>query len=69
MFQECGFKGCTNLVGPDGAKIGYKIKEKVRELEACGYHTHLVRVSPRGTWEITEDQELKPIPAKPLFFT
>lgn len=66
--KKCQFKKCENLLGPGGANIGYKIDNKVRALKACAECTQKVLYSPRGTWEITADRELKPIPAKPMFF-
>jgi len=62
--KRCEFKGCTQVLGPGAAKIGYEIDGKTFELKACAFHTGLVQTAGPGTWKITADRELKPIPAQ-----
>lgn len=63
--RECEFKNCPQLVGPDGAKIGYEINGETRELKCCGFHAGILRMSQPGSFHITADRELKPRAAKP----
>lgn len=61
--RPCEFKDCKNKLGIKSARIGYVIDDETYSLRACEYHTSLVQTSPAGTWTITKDRQLKPIPA------
>lgn len=62
-MANCEFKKCTRPLGPGAAKIGYLIRGKVQSLKACAFHTTFIMSAPRGTYIITEDRDIKPIPA------
>lgn len=63
-LEECEIKGCQEPLGPGAAKIGYtKSSGAQTELKACEYHSRIVMMSEPGMWRITDDKELKAIPA------
>lgn len=63
--NECQIKRCSNLLGPGAAKVGYtKTNGHKSELKACSEHAQLLMMSEPGLWRITDDRELKAIPAK-----
>lgn len=62
--KRCELKGCRNALGPGAAKIGFEIDGVTYEIKGCEFHTQLVTTAPPGTWQITKDRELKPIPAR-----
>jgi len=66
MKDLCGLKGCENEVGPGGADVTYLIKGEPEKVRVCSQHAWMLMTAPRGTWYITVDKELKPIPAKPI---
>lgn len=66
LAKQCQIKTCENFLGPGAATIGYEIDGKLYEIKACRHHVQLIQIAPRGTWELTKDRELKPIPAKPF---
>lgn len=64
MKRMCQLKDCLNVLGPGAAEVGYEIDGKLYELKLCAEHTGYIMTAPRGTWVITKDRELKPIPAR-----
>lgn len=62
--KRCDIKGCSDLLGPGSCAVGYVIDEKTFELKACPFHAQLIRMSGPGSFTITKDRELKPIPAQ-----
>lgn len=62
--EKCGLKGCGNLLGPGSAAVGYENDGQTSEVRVCPKHAWQIMCAPRGTFRITEDRELKPIPAK-----
>jgi hypothetical protein len=63
--EICHIKKCPESIGPGSAEIGYEIEGKMYVLRACPYHTGMIMTAPRGTWRITPDCDLEPIPAQP----
>ena len=61
--KKCEVKDCKEFLGPGAAEIGYEIDGRVYQLKACARHTQLITTAPRGTWQLTKDRELKPMPA------
>lgn len=62
----CELKTCEKPLGPGSAKVGYDRGDgKIDEVKCCKDCTWLVMTSPRGTWNITPDRELKAVPATP----
>jgi DNA-directed RNA polymerase subunit RPC12/RpoP len=68
-MQTCGFKNCNNkrTEGAPGVEIGYTVNNMIRRVIVCNDCGRKVMFAPRGTWEITKNCELKPIPAKRIF--
>lgn len=64
MKEVCELKDCSNVLGPGAAAVGFVIDGDTYQIKTCGFHTGLITTAPRGTWEITKDRELKPIPAR-----
>lgn len=62
--ERCGLKGCIEHLGPGSAAVGYEIDGKVMEVRVCPKHAWTIMTAERGTFRITEDRELKPIPAR-----
>lgn len=62
--QRCGLKGCIEHLGPGSAAVGFENDGKVDEVRVCPSHAWTIMMSPRGSFVITPDRELKPIPAK-----
>lgn len=61
---RCGLKGCDNHLGPGAADVGYEHDGKTKNVRCCSACTWKIMTAPRGTFVITKDKELKPIPAK-----
>lgn len=66
-MQICEIKKCEEILGPGSSKIGYRLKDQVREVKVCPFHTMLIMTSPRGSFIITEEKVLKAIPATRYF--
>jgi hypothetical protein len=65
-METCELKKCENLLGPGSSKIGYNTGTRIDEVKVCPEHTSQIMFAPRGTWIISPDKELRPVPAKPL---
>lgn len=66
--ERCGLKKCDNALGPGAAEVGYEIDGRDLKVRVCSEHAWMLMTAPPGTFRITPDLELKPIPKK-LFFT
>ena len=64
--KYCGLAGCRNALGPGAARVGFERLKKTTEVDVCSYHAGLITAAPKGTWTITDNFELKAIPAHPL---
>lgn len=60
----CGLKKCGNSL-QNGAAVGFRIEGKLFEVKVCFEHMMQIQTAPRGSYSITADHELKPIPASP----
>lgn len=65
--EKCGLKGCEKPLGPGAAAVGYENEGRVSEVRVCSEHAWTIMMAPRGSYRITEDRELKAIPAKRIF--
>ena len=65
----CGLKGCGKVLGPGAAEVGYDVDGKTEKVRVCSEHAWMIMTAPRGTWRITPNKELKPIPAPPTIIT
>ena len=64
--ERCGLKKCDNFMGPGSAAVGFETEGRVEEVRVCPQHAWQIMCAPRGTFRITPDRQLKPIPAHPL---
>lgn len=60
--ELCGLKGCPKPLGPGAAKVGFDNEGRSDEVKVCSEHAWLIMTAPRGTWRITPDRKLEPIP-------
>lgn len=65
----CGLAGCRIKLGPGAMRVTFTRLGKDTAVDVCAFHGDLITRAPRGTWHITENFELKPIPAKPTIIT
>lgn len=57
--ERCGIKGCSNLLGPGAAVVGYENEGKIIEVRVCPRHAWEIMTAPRGTFRITPDRRLE----------
>jgi len=63
--ERCGFKNCSNLMGPGSAEVGFDNEGRLDKVRVCPKHAWLIMTAPRGSYRITPDKKLVPIPAQP----
>jgi hypothetical protein len=66
--QYCGLKKCSNLLGPGAADVGFENEGRTDNVRVCSDHAYILMIAPRGSYIITPDRELKPVPASPVYF-
>jgi len=69
MPEKCGIKDCKTFLGPGAAEVGFENNGKTDRVRVCSNHAWQIMVAARGTWRITPDKRLVPIPAQPKIIT
>lgn len=67
--EKCGLTGCGELMGPGSAEVGYMTEaDKLGKIRVCPKHAWLLMTSQPGSYRITPNLKLEPIPASPTIF-
>lgn len=65
-MRKCQIKDCNNSADV-GADLGFELEGRIVEIRICMEHAMMVSSAPRGSYSITGDHQIKPIPAKQIF--
>jgi hypothetical protein len=60
----CGLKDCFEALGPGAADVGFENDGKTSNVRVCANHAYQLMMAPRGSYVITPDLKLRPIPTK-----